>query len=1127
MNMLRNSTLLSLTLALALTACGGGGGGGSPNAVIGAQNTTTGTVTVPVSIAPTPTPALTNIGNVTISETNVGTDKPLTLLLDNELEASEVSTIIWSLKAAPDDVALPQLTVAADKLSASFLPAKNGSYVITLNSNKGTRDVKVYVAQNTAFDNTKTSGLGGIGTRVDNQHYFKTALQGPELVTLLSRYSGAKLLHFEKPFMLVELDATTIAGKTSLELLKLAHGVEHVGYRIVNPAIATSYTVDDGSAFNDGGDNWHLEDIGIQDAWDITTGNAEVMIGVTDAGIYQKHSEIKNGRELKVINNSSATARKQHGTGVLSTIVGKTNNKAGISAINHISSAVFASFEGFDTAGSMKQSSCINNSKIKVSNHSWGIDWKAEKWPASDKNNGGKIYGKDDLRELVAEYPSKIFSHALEFWKVARGEIETLPCLFVKSAGNNYDNAKYGGGALHYRASDESAASFTPLSNLIVVGAHVKNQTHGRVLAAYSNFGESVDVAAPTEFKAAKENNLFFGDSYFEAVAAPYGSTWSGAFNGTSAATPVVTGVASLIYSVNPLFSAAEVKQILLASATEYITKSEVAQNNGTALIEDLPNGQKIPVVNAARALKLAKEIATGGKFQATATVVNPFGGNANVQVKSLLGSFVSGSGVISASETGCFGTINTAKTYSKSFVLDESGNGLAPLSSAGVQCYSISGKAIVKDKLGVSSEQSFSIFKQIVSTRVTAKDQVTLAPVAAATVTLDGIVGSVFTNASGQATVYLEPNLHKFFVSKQFYKETAQISLINCGYVEATQGVLEVAAYLTQDTVKTVGALAGVVTDSKGAPVKNANVRISGGLQTNGYFASATTDALGRYNLSNISKTDSSGAAVPAFSMLVSATGYNKVTRDSVIVLDGKTRAENFSLVAGTDTSVVTAYTTSFEGATSWQLSGLWNLPTIAENTRFNAYVDAGFVTLAPDEGAVKAYLPKARDGASVLWYGQPANGSFIGTQASGDYLRSGGTSVAANSGKATSPLINLQGVSNPQLSFWTWWEIESVNPDINGYDLMDVEISSDNGISWLQLKRLNPFVDPNDADRKPKPFSSGGFNRKPIWVNENINLSAYAGKQVRLRFSFDTVDHRYNAFRGWMIDDLRITGL
>ncbi|MCP4304366.1 MAG: hypothetical protein GY788_05710, partial [bacterium] len=36
------------------------------------------------------------------------------------------------------------------------------------------------------------------------------------------------------------------------------------------------------------------------------------------------------------------------------------------------------------------------------------------------------------------------------------------------------------------------------------------------------------------------------------------------------------------------------------------------------------------------------------------------------------------------------------------------------------------------------------------------------------------------------------------------------------------------------------------------------------------------------------------------------------------------------------------------------------------------------------------------------------------------------------------------------------------------------------------------------------------------------DVSLSAYTGQVIRLRFSFDTVDHAYNNFEGWVIDDV-----
>src|SRR5690606_19462091 len=73
----------------------------------------------------------------------------------------------------------------------------------------------------------------------------------------------------------------------------------------------------------------------------------------------------------------------------------------------------------------------------------------------------------------------------------------------------------------------------------------------------YSNFGVAVDIAAPSNG----------GLNGITTTAAPSGYTNS--FGGTSSACPFASGVAGLILSANPELTAAEVRDILRASATK------------------------------------------------------------------------------------------------------------------------------------------------------------------------------------------------------------------------------------------------------------------------------------------------------------------------------------------------------------------------------------------------------------------------------------------------------------------------------------------------------------------------------------------------------------------------------
>ncbi|MBI5216319.1 MAG: T9SS type A sorting domain-containing protein [Ignavibacteriae bacterium] len=76
-------------------------------------------------------------------------------------------------------------------------------------------------------------------------------------------------------------------------------------------------------------------------------------------------------------------------------------------------------------------------------------------------------------------------------------------------------------------------------------------------------------------------------------------------------------------------------------------------------------------------------------------------------------------------------------------------------------------------------------------------------------------------------------------------------------------------------------------------------------------------------------------------------------------------------------------------------------------------------------------------------------------------------------------------------------------------GWDFCMVEISIDDGSSWLPLRGIYGHA--------PNGNSNG-------WNISNISLDAFAGAFVKLRFHFDTGDQLFNGFPGWFVDDVII---
>jgi hypothetical protein len=207
------------------------------------------------------------------------------------------------------------------------------------------------------------------------------------------------------------------------------------------------------------------------------------------------------------------------------------------------------------------------------------------------------------------------------------------------------------------------------------------------------------------------------------------------------------------------------------------------------------------------------------------------------------------------------------------------------------------------------------------------------------------------------------------------------------------------------------------------------------------------------------------------------------------------------------------------FEEGMAWSTTGSWSrtqggIPNQAYPT---------YVALAPDDNT-GGVLPAAPSGDWFAWFGT-AQGNYMGEQDPSDTSLSGGTSTEAQFGGLISPEISVPSTGSYVLDFKTWFEIESVNPnEESGYDIMTVAVENVSTGEVFELASLNPYVDPELENREAIPFTSGGFNRRPIVSPVTLDLAAYSGLTIRVLYEFDTIDTLYNGFRGWIIDDVLV---
>jgi len=167
----------------------------------------------------------------------------------------------------------------------------------------------------------------------------------------------------------------------------------------------------------------------------------------------------------------------------------------------------------------------------------------------------------------------------------------------------------------------------------------------------------------------------------------------------------------------------------------------------------------------------------------------------------------------------------------------------------------------------------------------------------------------------------------------------------------------------------------------------------------------------------------------------------------------------------------------------------GLWNLQ--GSNVQ-------GAKTLL---GAVAHGCPFTDDMESGDTWGNDTPWGLTDTashSASHSWTDSPGTSYEDNMDRSLTTSVDLSACNRPLLSFWNRYNLE------DGKDYGYVEVSKDDGASWQCLF----FVTGNSIGR---------------WFKEEIDLGAYAYRQIQVRFRI--VTDASGRFDGWYIDDVEVS--
>lgn len=356
---------------------------------------------------------------------------------------------------------------------------------------------------------------------------------------------------------------------------------------------------------NPDGLNWWLETIEAPSAWDYNERFNNIKVGIVDGGFETNHEDLN----LTIINpneNMTTSHTKNHGTHVAGIIGATANNDVGITGIVWDKELYCA-----DVPLSGDNDPQIYTSILSVYD---GITQLLEK--------GCKIINKSigclfrDLVPIIEDGKTAI-SYIIK-WKE---ELKRDDFIIMQSAGNDgVDSVSNGSfssitdASIHEFFSEhenyKEKYSYSDIyQHFMVVGAIEQNENGYKLcdkevtvisddFAFDSNYGDYVSVVAPG-YKIYSCSEMGGLDGNYRYMS------------GTSMSTPIVTGVAALVWSVNPDFSAATVKDIVCTSTN----KTAVSSNKNDTRTS-------YPIVNARLAVEKAIRISDNQFYGVTGAVL-------------------------------------------------------------------------------------------------------------------------------------------------------------------------------------------------------------------------------------------------------------------------------------------------------------------------------------------------------------------------------------------------------------------------------------------------------------------------------------------------------------------------